>query len=200
MYNIRYVCSTQKLFLWNSLLLYPQERVLRAKFLLSHPNSFEQKWLYHGEHITLNLQAELSPSEFSPEDLELREFSPGQLNNTLRLYDLGQRKSFLAICMGMWKKSLCRKRKNGAVTLGSKINWLSFTERWRIQFPVFHSQFPITRPFWWGWILWIIHWIHLISPLSLSPWICHFKASPSPKDPCIRNTTYYIWLFLAFNP
>ena len=104
----------------------------------------------------------------SPGDLEERELDPGQLSGIPRLYDLGLRESFSAMCMGKQKKSLCRKRKNDAVSLESEVNCLSFTERWRIWLSVFHFLFPISIPGEWGWILWIIHCVLLIpykSPL-----------------------------------
>lgn len=36
------------------------------------------------------------------------------------------------------KKVTVQKKKNNAVTLGSELNWLSFTERWRIWLLALH--------------------------------------------------------------
>lgn len=102
-------------------------------------------------------------------DLQERELDPAQLSGIPRLYDLGLRESFSAVCMGKQKKSLCRKRKNDAVSLESEVNCLSFTERWRIWLSVFHFLFPISIPGEWGWILW--------------PWVSHIKEFLLPKDP-----------------
>lgn len=119
-----------------------------GQFMLSHPTSLEQKWLSRGKHISLEepiYKQDWAHQSFCPWDLEERELDTGPLSGTPRLYDLRLRQAFSAMCMGMQKRSLCKKTKDGAVTLKSEVNWFSFTERRRVWLLVLHFQFPITK-------------------------------------------------------
>lgn len=74
----------------------------------------------------------LAHQNFTTEDLVKRKLDPGQLRSIPRLYDLGLRKPFLAMCMEMKKKKKVIGHKEGkhdAVTLGRILNWHSFTKR-----------------------------------------------------------------------